>query len=167
VDLSEGGLDLKLVDYAQLTSRQQETYNFQKVSAVLADYGYRTIRLSEDWESADFIAFHNDGSRFLKVQLKGRLSLDTKYKGKEIFICFPFGDEWYLYPHDQALEWGVKNNKIGKKGWELGSDGEPIDGSYTWPQPPKVWLAWLERFKLPARSTTGLPTLRPRGNGGT
>jgi hypothetical protein len=60
------GVPLDRVSYKLLSARQQETYNFQKVSAVLADYGYRTIRLSEDWESADFIAFHNDGVRFFR-----------------------------------------------------------------------------------------------------
>ena len=36
--------------YRDLNSRQQENYNFQKVSAVLADYGFATLRLSADWQ---------------------------------------------------------------------------------------------------------------------
>jgi hypothetical protein len=35
---------------------------------VLADYGFLTMRLSDDWQGADFIAQHIDGA-FLKVQL--------------------------------------------------------------------------------------------------
>jgi hypothetical protein len=46
----------KRVGYRDLNSRQQEAFNFQKVSAVLADYGFTTIRLSSDWRGADFIA---------------------------------------------------------------------------------------------------------------
>lgn len=37
-------------------SRQQENYNFQKLSAVLADYGFMTVRLTDDWKGADFIS---------------------------------------------------------------------------------------------------------------
>jgi hypothetical protein len=65
-------LVLSPIDYQRLNSRQKEAYNFQKISAVLADFGYCTIRLSDDWGGADFIAQHIDGS-VLKVQLKGRL----------------------------------------------------------------------------------------------
>src|ERR1035438_7921708 len=89
--------------YEELNSRQQEAYNFQKVSAVLADYGFVTIRLSSDWRGADFIAQHIDGDTFLKVQLKGRPSFDKKYRNRELFICFPHVGDWYLYPHDAVL----------------------------------------------------------------
>jgi hypothetical protein len=54
------------IEYESLNSRQREAFNFQKVSAVLADYGFITIRLSSDWRGADFIAQHVDGT-FLKV----------------------------------------------------------------------------------------------------
>lgn len=90
------------INYAELNSRQQESYNYQKISAILADYGYTTIRLSCDWKGADFIAQHLDGI-FLKVQLKGRLSFEKKYEGQDIHICFPTGEKWYLYPHDVLL----------------------------------------------------------------
>jgi hypothetical protein len=154
--MEEHALRLELVNYSALSARQKETYNFQKVSAVLADYGYRTIRLSEDWESADFIAYHNDGMSFLKIQLKTRLSLFTKYKDKDIYICFPYESEWYLYPHDEALRWAAANNKVGKQGWEVTSDGEFVEGGYTWPYPPQHWLDWLQSYRLPARPSTGL-----------
>ena len=66
------------VRYEDLTSRQQENYNFQKLASRLADYGYNCLRLSDDWQGADFIACHIDGNSFIKVQLKGRLSIDRK-----------------------------------------------------------------------------------------
>ena len=59
--------------YEDLNSRQQENYNFQKLAGVLAEFGYNCIRLSDDWEGADFLALHNDGATTLRVQLKGRL----------------------------------------------------------------------------------------------
>src|SRR5258706_6333363 len=90
------------INYAELNSRQQESYNFQKVSAVLADYGYTTIRLSSDWKGADFIAQHFNAT-FLKVQLKGRLTFEKKYEDQDIHVCFRVGQKWYLYPHDVLL----------------------------------------------------------------
>lgn len=99
------------INYDGLNVRQKEAFNFQKVSAVLAEYGFTTIRLSSDWSSADFIAQHKDGSTFLKVQLKGRLTFDKKYKGRDLYICFPYDEQWFIYPHDgllqQILESGI------------------------------------------------------------
>ena len=62
------------------------------------------MRLIDDWKGADFIAQHIDGEIYLKVQLKARFTLDKKYIGKSIYIAFPEGEEWYLYPHDEALD---------------------------------------------------------------
>ncbi len=77
-----------LVPYEKLNARQQENYNFQKISAVPADFGFTTIRLSDDWNGADFLALHLSGET-LKIQLKGRLSFHRKYCDKGIWICFP------------------------------------------------------------------------------
>jgi hypothetical protein len=66
----------KRVAYRNLNSRQKEAFNFQKVSAVLADY--TTIRLLSDWRGADFIAQHFDGTTFLKIQLKSRLTFSEE-----------------------------------------------------------------------------------------
>ncbi len=71
--------DFDLIDYKKdLNARQKENYNFQKISAVLADYGFVTLRLSDDWNGADFIALHKSGES-LRVQLKARLSFSRKY----------------------------------------------------------------------------------------
>ena len=130
--------------YRDLNSRQKENFNFQKVSAVLADYGFITIRLSDDWLGADFIAHHIDGFQFLRVQLKGRLSLDTKYTGKEIWICFDHMGEWYLYPHDQFLSWALENLNIGStKGWTKSKNLADVKGVYSWPRPSKKILLWM------------------------
>src|SRR5208283_5695741 len=115
------------IKYASLNSRQKEQYNFQKVSAVLADYGFRTIALGDDWRGADFIAHHIDGETFLKVQLKGRLSFDKKYIGKDIWICFLDGVRAYLYPHDECLKQILRETNVGKtESWTQA-------GIYNWP----------------------------------
>lgn len=137
-------LQLTPIDYASLNARQQETYNFQKVSGVLADFGFSTIRLSDDWQGADFIANHISGRQFLKVQLKGRLTLDQKYQGKAIWICFHHRGVWYLYPHDAALDWALTNKKLGKNPevWKNGT------GAWSYPSPPKDFMAWLAPYAL-------------------
>ncbi len=92
------------VDYKKLNAKQQESYNFQKVSAVLAEYGYITYRMHDDYHGADFHAVHLSGN-VLKVQLKGRVTIDKKYLGKEIYITFSNDRvKWYLYPHDEIYK---------------------------------------------------------------
>ncbi|MCY1269864.1 hypothetical protein D9M68_161520 [compost metagenome] len=137
------------IDYRALNSRQKENYNFQKISAVLADYGFVTLRLSDDWQGADFIAHHIRGDRFLKVQLKGRLTVDTKYKNKDIWIGFTHAGRWYLYPHDAFLKWALANLNIGNtKDWQHLDDWLNLQGVYSWPAPNKRILAWLQDYAL-------------------
>ncbi|MGH9877402.1 MAG: hypothetical protein ACRD5H_07170 [Nitrososphaerales archaeon] len=97
-------LKLTRVEYMKLKPREQESYNFQKLSAILADFGYRTIKLSDDWQGADFIAQHMENKTFLKVQLKSRLSFDKEYRGKDLYLAFPFEKSWFLIPHDEFLD---------------------------------------------------------------
>ena len=105
-------MNLEKISYAKLNARQKENFNFQKISAVLADYGFVTMRLSDDWQGADFIALHVDGETVLRVQLKSRLAFQKKYCGKGIWIAFGSGDEWYLYPHDELLEVILRETSI-------------------------------------------------------
>ena len=48
------------VHYKDLNSRQQEAYNFQKVSGVLADFGFVTIRHNRPIGAH----FHSGGAKF-------------------------------------------------------------------------------------------------------
>jgi hypothetical protein len=89
------------IKYKELTATQKGNYNFQKISAVLADFGYSTVKLNLDLGSADFLAYHIDGESILNCQLKGRLSLNRKYLGKDIHIAFYKNNECYVYPHDE------------------------------------------------------------------
>ncbi len=97
-------MTLNHIKYKNLNARQKERYNFQKIAGLLADYGFACLKLDDDWQGADFIAHHVDGKTFMKVQLKGRLHFDRKYKGKEIYMAFPYKQDWYLLNHDEVLE---------------------------------------------------------------
>lgn len=131
----------KPLTLALLSDKQREAYNFQKVSAVLADYGYQTIKLSDDWCGADFIAQHLDGS-FLKVQLKGRLTVERKYEKKDLWICFPANGHWYIYPHDVML------NKLQKEKKTSISPTCLAGGGYSFPSLSRELRLMLEKYKM-------------------
>ncbi len=80
-----------------------ETYNFHKAAAVLAEYGFECVRLTDDWEGADFVAYHKTAGRALSVQLKTCLVIDKRYTPfKELYMCFPLDGTdgtWYLVKH--------------------------------------------------------------------
>ena len=117
------------VSYGVLNSKQKENYNFHKVASALADYGYDSMRLNNDWQGADFIAVKNDV--MLKVQLKGRFTVDKKYLGKKIYIAFIEDNIVKIFKHDEAVNMLPDNIKQ--------SDSWNIHGSYSWGKTPKIY----------------------------
>jgi len=119
----------KKVDYSDLNAKEQEEYNFAKITSRLADYGYRTFRESNDWSGADFycIGRHCDLGQSIKVQQKGRLTFDKKYMGKNIYIAFhdKKSDTYYLYPHDELLK------KLLDLGYFTGTSSWDKKGGYS------------------------------------
>jgi hypothetical protein len=129
------------IKYSTLHAKAKEAYNFQKASAILADYGFVTNLLKYDWVGADFLAQHIDGD-WLKIQLKGRLTADLKYCGKDIHILFEHKttNEWFLYPHDSLVDYCKKkfpNSAKAKNGYSTGRLSE-------WEK------KWLEQYKIPS-----------------
>lgn len=130
------------IKYSELNSRQKENYNFQKVAGELADYGYNCLRLNDDWQGADFLAVHVNGDDVLKVQLKGRFTIDQKYVGKDIFIAFLDDDDCYLYPHDEVLTHVLSLDKINNsKSWKQSQ-------AYSWPYLSKWAKQLLTEYKI-------------------
>lgn len=119
----------KKVPYKELNARQKELFNFQKIAATLADYGYNCIKLADDWQGADFLAYHFQGGTTLKVQLKSRITINKKYVDKDLWMAFPYesaGEKsWYLVPHDRLVE------KVGKKTTWLESPSWKERGGYS------------------------------------
>ncbi|HRO16123.1 MAG TPA: hypothetical protein PLL33_14005 [Paracoccus sp. (in: a-proteobacteria)] len=128
------------IAYAALNARQKEIYNFQKIAARLADYGYHSMWLSDDWQGADFLACHIDGATVLRVQLKARLTLDRKYLDKGIHIAFRQGGRVFVYPHDALLAWVRERGAMDETaaGWR-------DEGIRHWPLPPD----WAAGFLAP------------------
>lgn len=117
------------IKYSELNAKQKENYNFHKVSAALADYGYNSMRLSDDWQGADFIAISGDD--MIKVQLKGRFTIDKKYIDKNIYIAFIENENIKIYKHDEALKVIPENVKTSKSWKEV--------GNYSWGKTPKYF----------------------------
>ncbi|POB13629.1 hypothetical protein [Halobacteriovorax sp. DA5] len=135
-------MKLEKIKYKDLNSRAKETYNFQKVSALLVEYGFATNWLNVDFESADFIAVHFNGLDILKVQLKGRVNIDKKYQEKDIWMSFPVDDDFYLVPHDELIEIAKRTT-----GW-IESDSWKIHGGYSAGKPSVKMLKALQNYKL-------------------
>ena len=133
---------LQKIKYPELNSKQKEAYNFQKVASALADYGFNCIKLDDDWQGADFLAYHKDGKDTLKVQLKSRLTISKKYLGKSIYIAFPIAGTWYLVPHDQLVD------HLNKSTTYIASESWRVHGGYSSRRPSKATTQWLERFRL-------------------
>jgi len=139
--------EFKQIAYRDLNAPQKESYNFHKIAARLADYGFNCIPLNDDWLGADFIASHIDGKTFLKVQQKGRFGIDRKYCGKGLHIAFRHGDNIYVYPHDLMMEkllaWGAATGKlVGTVSWQR--------GGFSWNNPTQEHLKLLSPYLFSA-----------------
>ncbi len=135
-------MQLSKIEYKSLNSRQKEIYNFQKISGILADYGFNCIKLADDWQGADFLAYHKDGLDTLKVQLKSRLTIDIKYKGKDLVVAFPIKGFWYLVEHDTLIK------RVNQHTPWLKTDSWVQKGCYHSATPSNNLLQSLSEYKL-------------------
>ena len=138
--IKQDGIKLTKIEYRTLNSKAQETYNFHKMAAILADYGYNCLWLNDDWNGADCIAVHIDGISDFKIQLKGSISFARKYWAKNIYIAFFEQGDLYIYPHDYILA-QVENN-IADKTWLE-------KGTYFQTKITNKFREILERYKVP------------------
>jgi hypothetical protein len=136
----------KKITYQQLKDHDlhKRNYNFQKLSAVLADYGFHCEHSGDDWHNAGFTACHLDGVSFLKIYLQTRLLFDKNYRGQVAYVACPDYDnnQWYLYPHDKILNQLIAKGIItGTKSWEE-------KGLYHFPSIPEKHKALLTPYQL-------------------
>ena len=132
---------LEKVDYGSLTAKQKEIYNFQKIAADLADYGFNCIKLPDDWKGADFIACRTDGLT-IRVQLKSRPTIQKKYLDKDLWMAFRVDGRWYLVRHDTLIRIVAETiPALQSTSWQTG-------GTYSWPRPSKQLLNALNKYVL-------------------
>lgn len=136
-------MKLERIDPDSLNAKQKEIYNFQKAAAILADYGFNCIKLTDDWQGADFLAYHNNGNQTLKVQLKARVSIYQKYQDKDLYMCFPVRGTWYLVSHDELVKIaGDTTPWLDSPSWR--------SGGYSSASPSRKMLNRLARYALTA-----------------
>ena len=92
------------IEYRDLTAKQKEAFNFAKLSAVLADYGFSCTRVVDDDKGPDFVAYHAPSGKLLRVQQKSALSVHQAYEGKGLWIAFHVDQIWYLLKHDRLRD---------------------------------------------------------------
>ena len=68
----------------------------------------------------DFILYRAADDRILKVQLKSRWTIDRKYLGRDLWIAFPAGEEWYLAPHDELVK-SAPASVLASRAWKAGA----------------------------------------------
>ncbi len=130
---------MERIKYAELNSRQKESYNFHKLAAILADFGYTSLWLNDDYLGADFIAVGLTDVR--KVQLKSRFTVDKKYAGKSIFVAAPIQANWYLYPHDATVQFLEERSiYVGSVSW--------ANGAYSTAAPSPHIIDFLAQYRL-------------------
>jgi len=134
----------KKIEYTEINKRARESVNFQKVSALLADYGFITQWLNNDYLGADFLAIHVDGNTILKVQLKAGPTICKKYfncKGLYMAFMDHIGNR-YLIEHEMLKKvFEEHTNLLQGKKWLR-------DGIAFTDRPSKKLIAALEPYKL-------------------
>ena len=134
-------MKLTRICYQALSLKHRKIYDFQKVSGLLADYGYNCNIPLDIWKGDEFLAHHIDGHT-LKVRLKGRMLIDKRYEGKDLYLCFPANCIWYLVPYDELLRIveDVLPGTFKTLSWER--------GQYSWPNPPGLVIERLTEFRI-------------------
>lgn len=135
-------MKLTRTHYSNLNSKQQEIYNFQKVAGELADFGFNCIKLADDWQGADFLAYHKDGNDTLKIQLKPRVYIAQKYRNKELYVVFPIEGVWHLVEHDVLLDLVAQHTV-----W-LNSSAWKVTGAYSSGSPNRVLREALSDYAI-------------------
>jgi hypothetical protein len=149
---------VKRIKYSHLNSKQKEIYNFQKVAGMLADYGFNCIKLNDDWQGADFLAYHKDGDDTLRVQLKSRLTINKKYIGKDLYMIFPAKPGWYLVPHDTLVSLvSDRTPWLTTSSW---NDG----GAYSSAKPSKALRDCLRPYRIGGEQFDDLLHIFPQGD---
>ena len=78
------------VKYHKLGHKEKESFNAAHLMAIMAKWGYlEASRINGDNHGADLLFYRSSDGNVMKIQLKGRVTLDKKYSGKDLYIAFP------------------------------------------------------------------------------
>ena len=133
---------LTIIKYEDLdTHKQKKDYNFQKIAARLANYGFNCLRQTNDVQGADFTAHHISGETLLNVKIETRLTINRKFERKGLYVAFiqpekirgeKVWEKAFLYNHD-----GFISHTRNKSPTVLSGQPYKEDGLHHWWTPPK------------------------------
>ena len=119
----------------------REVINRNVVVSLALEQGFNAFLPVYDG-GVDFILYRESDGAIRKVQLKGRWMIDKKYRGRDIWMAFPIGADWYLMPHDVMLEHAEADGKTLKSAsW---TDG----GAYSKPKPSVATIAECAPYRF-------------------
>lgn len=130
------------IDYKSLGHNQKKIFNIQKISSVLADYGFEITRCDYKSDGFDFIAQHFHNSTAYKAVMRTRLRFEKRYSNKGLHLCFQYHNIWYMYDHDELFD------KVIQTGIIKDTDSWEVVGNYNFPKISPALLETLEKYKL-------------------
>lgn len=137
------------VKYESLNARQKEAHNLYLIAARLAEYGYASYPIRDDWNGGDMIARHMTKPKEvpLTIQVKGRATFAKKYQDRDLWIAYRDGASVYLYPHDEVLNRYTAVRK--KRNLPLDdNDAWATGGLVSWKKPTAELLRLLKPYEL-------------------
>ena len=132
---------MQKISYAKLNSKQKEARNSYHLMAQLADCGFESHRLHNDYQGADIVALSMNGET-LRIQLKGRPTVSKEYLGKGLMMAFPAqtgSEDFVLVDHDSLAEWWMGENE---------SESWVHRGAYSAKTPTAAMRDWIEKNNL-------------------
>ena len=92
------------------------------------------------------MAHQEETDQLVEVQVKTRVSIERRYVGKSMHMCFPIAkddeERWYLIPHDKLVKIvGTQTNWLNTRSWTT-------DGAYHSQSPSRQLMEGLADFEL-------------------
>jgi hypothetical protein len=125
---------------SRYSSQVREVINRNTVVSLAMEQGFNAFLPVYDG-GVDFILYREGDGLLRKVQLKGRWMIDRKYMGRDIWMAFPIGGEWYLMPHDEMVASAEADGTTRTASWLEG-------GAYSRPRPSKAVIAACEPYRF-------------------
>jgi hypothetical protein len=108
----------------------------------------------------DLILYNEVTNDVLKVQLKSRWTIDTKYLKRGIAIAFPDRGCWYLVPHDDLVIMAERYGFTARNSWT-----KP-NGAYSYAPLSKRMVEDLQPFRFESFAQLAEDAADAGGNGG-
>jgi hypothetical protein len=122
----------------------QEAIYRAEVSKIFLEHGWMVYVPEADVGGVDFLVMNLETEEVRKIQLKGRWTVDKKYQGKNIWMCFSLKDKWYVCKHDIMVEIGLQHGLLL---WEQ-ANGEPRN-AYSIGSMSKKMIELMSAYQFP------------------